>query len=164
VAGRETERFLGTDLLIAVDLDRQDKVTTARQTLRGMRDHLNNDGAVLIFGSGRVPRMEDGLLVEPPWRSGVTRISAECDAPIVPASADMRNSRHYYRTRRLASLLSGGNDEVGRWVSSLRYASELFAKLGGTYDVYYGAAQPPGTAPDVLKALCEGLAPGLYRR
>ena len=163
VAGRESERFLGTERLVPVDLDRRDKVLTARQTLNGMRDHLMDGGALIIFGSGRVPRMSRGLLVEPPWRNGVTRMSAECGAPIVPASTDMRNSRHYYRTRRLAALLSGGNDEFGRRVASLRYASELFAKLGGSYDVYYGPMQPAGTPPEVLKNLAEGLVPGLYR-
>ena len=74
----------------------------------------------------------------------------------------MRNSRHYYRTRRLAALLSGGNDELGRKVASLRYVSELKAKLGGAYDVHYGPVQPPGTAPETLKILAENLVPGLY--
>ncbi|WGI22416.1 1-acyl-sn-glycerol-3-phosphate acyltransferase [Amylibacter sp. IMCC11727] len=163
VAGREAERFLGKDRIIAVDLDRKDQVITARQTLNGMRAHLNEGGALLVFGSGRVPRMENGLLIERPWRNGITRISDECAAPIVPASTDMRNSSHYYRTRRLAAVLSGGNDELGRRVASLRYASEIFAKLGGSYDVHYGPVQPHGTAPEILQDLAETLVPGLYR-
>jgi hypothetical protein len=75
----------------------------------------------------------------------------------------MRNSRHYYRTRRLAELVSGGNETFGRTVASLRYVSELLAKLGGSYDVHYGPVQPAGTAPETLQALAEGLVPGLYR-
>ncbi len=164
VAGRESERFLGTELLIPVDLDARDRVLTARQTLDGMRDHLKDGGALIVFGSGRVPRMEQGLLVEPPWRGGITRMSAECAAPIVPASLNMRNSKHYYRTRRVAAFLSGGNDEFGRRVASLRYASELFAMLGGRYEVLYGPLQPGGTPPEVLQELAETLVPGLYRR
>ena len=163
VAGRETERFLGSELLIAVDLDRRDTVLTARQTMKGMRDHLEADGALVIFGSGRVPRMEKGLLIEPPWRSGVTRVSAQTGAPIVPASPHLRNTRHYYRTRRVAALLAGGNDDFGRRVASLRYVSEIIAKLGGQYDLHFGPAVAPGTAPEVLQELCEGLVPGLYR-
>lgn len=163
VAGRESERFLGAEHIVAVDLDRKDKVLTTRQTLNGMRDHLKNEGALLVFGSGRVPRMENNLLIEPPWRKGITRMSKECNAPIVPASTDMRNSGYYYKTRRLAAALSGGNDEFGRRVASLRYASELFAKLGGSYDVHYGPIQPSGTAPEVLQELAETLVPGLYR-
>jgi len=163
VANRETERFLGSERIIAVDYDRKENVMSARQTLDGMQNHLRQGGALLVFGAGKVPGMRNGLLVEPPWRSGITRISAATGAPIVPASADMRNSRHYYRTRRLAGLLSGGNDDFGRMVASLRYVSELLAKLGGSYDVYYGPLQQPGTPPEELQALAEGLVPGLYR-
>ena len=121
-------------------------------------------GALIVFGSGRVAGERAGLLREPPWKPGITRISAACGAPIVPASPDMRNSRHYYRTRRLARLLSGGNDDFGRTVASLRYVSELLAKLGGSYRLHYGPPAPPGTPPDRLQSLAEELVPGLYRR
>jgi hypothetical protein len=127
-----------------------------------MQAHLLDGGALLVFGSGRVPRMTNGLLVEPEWRTGITRMSEAADAPIVPASADMRNSRHYYRTRNLARILSGGNDDFGRTVASLRYVSELLAKLGGHYHVHYGPVVAPGTPPEDLKRLAEGLVPGLY--
>ncbi len=163
VANREAERFLGPEHIIAVDLDRRDNVLTARQTRAGMQAQLRDGGALLVFGSGRVPDMAGGFLIEPPWRTGITRLSAASDAPIVPASANMRNSRHYYRTRKLAQVLSGGNKDFGRAVASLRYVSELLAKLGGSYDVHYGPMQPPGTSPENLKALAEGLIPGLYR-
>lgn len=163
VAGRETERFLGSDILIPVDLDKKDRVLTARQTRAGMIAHLKAGGALVIFGSGRVPRLEKGLLVEPDWRTGATRASTAAHAPIVPASPAMRNSKPYYRTRRLAAALSGGNDDFGRKVASLRYVSELTSKLGGTYDVHFGAPLPAGTAPAVLQEAAEALVPGLYR-
>ena len=163
VANREAERFLGADRIIAVDFDRRDHVVTARETLTGMRAHLEADGALLVFGSGKVPGVQADRLVEPPWRSGITRISAACEAPIIPASPDMRNSRHYYRTRNLARRLSGNNDDFGRLVASLRYMSELLAKLGGSYDMYYGPPEPPGTDPVRLKARAEALVPGLYQ-
>jgi 1-acyl-sn-glycerol-3-phosphate acyltransferase len=162
VANREAERFLGADRIIAVDFDRKDKVLSARQTRAGMQEHLQQGGALLVFGSGRVPRMTGGLLIEPEWRSGITRMSAATGAPIVPASANMRNSRHYYRTRNIARVLSGGNDDFGRTVASLRYVSELLAKLGGHYHVHYGPPVAPGTPPEQLKHLAERLVPGLY--
>ena len=163
VANREAQRFLGADRIVAVDLDRSDKVLGARQTRADMQAHLEQGGALLVFGSGRVADMAEGLLVEPPWRTGITRVSAATGAPIVPASADLRNSRHYYRTRKLARVLSGNNEYIGREVASLRYVSELLAKLGGRYDVRYGATQPPGSPPEALQALAEDLIPGLYR-
>lgn len=163
VANREAERFLGPDLLIPVDLDRDNNALSARSTRAEMKAHLQNEGALLIFGSGRVPDMVDGRLVEPPWRMGATRMSHECRAPVVPASANLTNSRHYYRTRRLARLLSGGNDAMGREVASLRYVSELLSKLGGSYEVHYGPPLPPGMPPEQIKAHAEGLVDGLYR-
>ena len=163
VANREAERFLGAGTIIPVDFDRKDKVLSARQTLYGMQAHLSVGGALLVFGSGKVPGMRGGRLVEPPWRSGITRMSAACDAPVVPASPDMRNSRHYYRTRAIFRTLSGGNDDFGRLVASLRYVSELLSKLGGSYDLHYGPVQPAGTPPEVLQELAETLVPGLYR-
>jgi hypothetical protein len=162
VSNREAERFLGAERIIAVDLDRNEKVLSARQTRAGMLAHLSEGGALLVFGSGRVADMADGLLVEPPWPTGITRVSAITETVIVPASTNFRNSRHYYRTRRIAKFLSGGNEKFGRAVASLRYSSELMAKLGGRYEVHYGPAQPPGTAPETLKGLAEGLVPGLY--
>ncbi len=163
VANREAERFLGPDRIIAVDLDRKENVLSARQTRAGMQAHLLDGGALLVFGAGQVAGMKNGLLYEPPWRSGITRLSAATGAPVIPASTDMRNSRHYYRTRRIARFLSGGNEDFARMVASLRYVSEFLSKLGGEYDVYYGPAQPPGTSPAELQALAEGLVPGLYR-
>ncbi|WP_370228635.1 1-acyl-sn-glycerol-3-phosphate acyltransferase [Cognatishimia sp.] len=163
VANREAERFLGKDGLIPVDFDRSDKVLTARQTRDGMVRHLQNGGAMLIFGSGKVPDRKNGLLVEPPWRPGITRISKECDVPIIPASPDMRNSKHYYRTRKIARILSGNNAYIGREVASLRYSSELLHKLGGSYDLHYGPAVAPGTPPAELQKIAEDLVPGLYK-
>ncbi len=162
VANREAARFVGAERIIAVDLNRKDKVLTARQTRSGMLAHLQEGGALLIFGSGRVPDLVNGLLVEPPWRTGVTRMSADCSAPIVPASTNMRNSHHYYQTRKVARFLSGGNDDFGREVASLRYISEILAKMGGSYQVHYGPEQSPGTPPETLKELAESLIPGLY--
>jgi putative hemolysin len=163
VANREAERFLGKDGIIPVDFDRSDKVLTARQTRDGMVSHLKSNGAMLIFGSGKVPDMKDGLLREPPWRPGITRISKECDVPIIPASPDMRNSKHYYRTRKIARILSFNNAYIGREFASLRYSSELLAKLGGTYDLHYGPQVAPGTPPAELQEIAEDLVPGLYK-
>ncbi|MEQ9695450.1 1-acyl-sn-glycerol-3-phosphate acyltransferase [Shimia sp. SDUM112013] len=164
VANREAERFLGEDTIIPVDVDKNNRTQRARATQHEMKAHLETGGALLIFGSGRVPfEDKNGYLVEPEWRSGTTRVSAACNVEIVPASANMRNSRHYYRTRNIARFLSGGNEGFARTVASLRYASELFAKLGQKHDVFYGAPLPPGTPPEQIKEAAETLAPGLYR-
>ena len=126
-----------------------------------MKNHLENGGALLIFGSGRVPGRKDGRLVEPEWCNGTSRISQHCQAPIVPAALNAMNSRYYYRIRALAQFLSR-DDNVGAMVASLRYASELLEKLGGRFEVFYGAPLQPGTAPHLLKSSAERLVPNLY--
>ena len=59
--------------------------------------------------------------------------------------------------------MTGGNEYLGREIASLRYSSELIAKLGGRYEVHYGNKLAPGTPPADIKAAAEGLVPGLYR-
>lgn len=163
VANREAERFLGAECHIAVDVDRSDKVTTARKTIDAMQSHLRDGGAVLIFGSGRVPPLRDGYLKERKWRSGITRVSAMTGAPIIPASADMRNSRHFYKTYDAVHFLTRGNEYAAHMVASFRYVSELLEKLGGRYEVHYGQPLQPGLAPEEIQKAAEALVPGLYR-
>ena len=162
VANDETQMFLGPDRIIPVSIDKQNKATSTHKTHSAMRRHLDDNGALLIFGSGRVPYIEDGYLVEPDWRGGTTRISQTCEAPIVPAAVNAKNSRYYYRTRAIAQFLSGGNDNFGAMVGSLRYSSELLEKLGGEFEVRYGLPLCPGAAPQEIKLVAENLIPGLY--
>lgn len=127
-----------------------------------MQAHLQDVGALLIFGSGRAPHCGNGRLVESGWRSGASRASLACGVPVVPAAIDARNSRIYYWLRSAAQVLSAGNDDFGAMVGSLRYAAELIDKLGGRFDVHYGRPIPPGGTPDALNTAAESLVPGLY--
>lgn len=163
VANQEVERFLGPDSVVSVDIDKKNRAKSPRSTYAAMQQHLENDGALLIFGSGRVPGSKQGQLVEPDWRCGTSRISQICQVQIVPASVNARNSRYYYRIRKLAEVLSCGDQNFGAMVGSLRYSAELLEKLGGQFEVHYGAQLEPGTAPQILKRAAERLVPGLYQ-
>ena len=163
VANQETEKFLGADLIVPVQIDKENRAMSGTMTRRGMEQHLRDDGALLIFGSGRVPHQVQGRLVEPDWRGGATRVSKSCAVPIVPAALATRNSKTYYRIRSFAQTISGGNDSFGAMIGSLRYAAELMDKLGGAFDVHYGSPMPAGTAPAVIQKAAETLVPGLYQ-
>lgn len=167
VANREVEKFLGPDIIVPVVFDKQNQVISGVYTSHAMQHHLKQGGpgggALLIFGSGKVPDRHQGQLIEPAWRRGATQVSKASRAVIIPATMDARNSDTYYRTRAFARFLSGGNDRFGAMIASLRYAAELLQNLGGKYDVHYGAPLPPGTAPTVIKKAAETLVPGLYR-
>lgn len=162
VANHETLRFLNPTAMIPVRVDRQNRALSARATQRAMQAHLEAGGALLIFGSGRVSARKDGRLIEPEWRPGTSRVSASCQVPIIPAALNARNSPYYYRIRAFAQAISGGDENVGARVGSLRYAAEFIDKLGGRFDIHYGAQLSPGTAPQVLKSHAETLVPGLY--
>ncbi len=163
VANQETERFLGPEIIVPVRIDKQNRAMSGRQTRRGMQRHLAGGGALLIFGSGRVPDRRNGRLVEPDWKNGVTRISEHARAPIIPAALDACNSAAYYRTRAIARFVSRGNDHFGAMIGSLRYSAEMQMRLGGHYHVHYGAPLAPGCAPRTIKTIAEGLVAGLYR-
>lgn len=163
VANRETERFLGPDMIVPVDIDKENRTKSGLKTQRAMQRHLDDGGALMIFGSGRVPHKKDGHLVEPEWRGGATKLSRVCNAPIVPAALATQNSPFYYRIRSVAQYLSGGNDSFGAMIGSLRYSAELMSKLGGRFEVFYGSPLDAGTAPASIQDAAEGLVPGLYR-
>lgn len=162
VANQETEKFLGAEIIVPVRFNKQNQATSSAETHRAMDHHLNDGGALLIFGSGRVSHRKKGRLVEPDWRSGASRISQKCNAPIVPAALDTQNSGYYYRIRSLAQFVSGGNDNFGAMIGSLRYTAEFLRKLGGQFDVFYDAPLAPGTAAHEIKTRAEQLVPGLY--
>ncbi len=162
VANEETEKFLGPDLIVPVQISKENRAVSGQRTRRGMEQHLQNGGALLVFGSGRVADRKDGFLVEPSWRSGATVVSESCGVSVVPASLDTRNSSIYYRTRALARKLSRGDENFGAMIGSLRYTAELLEQLGRKCDVYYGDPMAPGTSPELLQARAEGLVNGLY--
>lgn len=164
VANQEVERFLGADIMIPVQIDKQNRATSATRTHRAMLDHMKTGGALFIFGSGRVPNQKDGQLFEPAWRSGASRLSETSNAPVIPAALNSQNSDYYYRIRALAQTISGGNDNFGAMIGSLRYLAEFLSKLGGQYEVSYGPPLPPGTDAQTLQSAAESLVPGLYHR
>lgn len=162
VANRDAEEFLGPDVVVPVTIDKQTRATSGSHTHRAMQRHLLAGGALLIFGSGRVPDRRRGLLVEPQWRRGATRVSKAGRSPIVPAAVDAQNSDAYYRLRAAARIISAGNDRFGAMIGSLRYPAELLLKLGGRYDVHYGPQIAPHTAPEMIQQAAESLTPDLY--
>lgn len=163
VAHDDTRTFLGPDRVVSVRVNRHNFALSARRSIAAMEAHLREGGALLIFGSGRVPHSDGKTLLERRWRPGATRVSEACGVPIIPASIDVRNSRYYYRLRQLALRLSGGSDNFAVTVGSLRYLIEMLDQLGGRYDLHYGPALAPGSPPELLQKSAESLVPGLYR-
>ena len=162
VANLEVQKFLGPEIIVPVSIDKQNRAKSGTETALAMQHHLQANGALLIFGSGRVPDQRRGALIEPEWRRGASSVSETTQAPIIPAGLNARNSGTYYKLRAIARFFSGGNDNFGAMIGSLRYTAELLEKLGGAHEVRYGAPLPPGTDPKTIQSLAEGLFPDLY--
>jgi putative hemolysin len=79
---------------------------TAREHLRAIEQHLNNDGAVIIFPAGEVSRMGATGVRDGKWRQGFLRFAEKTRAPILPVFVDARNSILFYSLSLLARPLS----------------------------------------------------------
>jgi len=79
---------------------------TAREHLRAIEQHLNNDGAVIIFPAGEVSRMGATGVRDGRWRQGFLRFAEKTKAPILPVFVDARNSAMFYSLSVLARPLS----------------------------------------------------------
>lgn len=161
VANADMARFLGHDLIVPVRIGKRTHLNAANPTAMGMHEHLENGGALLIFGSGRVPVMRDGKLHERAWRAGATQVSRDCNIPVIPSGIDALNSNYYYGLRNLVLKLTGKED-LALNIASLRFFAELTGQLGGDFSVHYGTPMAPGTEPAKLKRAAEALVPHLH--
>ncbi len=79
---------------------------TARENIRAIEQHLQNDGAVIIFPAGEVSRMGATGVRDGRWRNGFLRFAEKSQAPILPVFVDARNSMLFYSLSMLAKPLS----------------------------------------------------------
>jgi putative hemolysin len=79
---------------------------STRDNLRAIEQHLQNDGAVIIFPAGEVSRMGATGVKDCAWRHGFLRFAAKTKAPILPMFVDARNSIFFYSLSFLAKPLS----------------------------------------------------------
>lgn len=79
---------------------------TTRDNVRAIEQHLQSDGALIIFPAGEVSRMGATGVKDGPWRHGFLRFAAKAKAPIVPMFVDARNSVFFYSLSMLAKPLS----------------------------------------------------------
>ncbi|MCE9686412.1 lysophospholipid acyltransferase family protein [Shewanella sp. AS16] len=82
---------------------------TPKQHLEKIRQHLRNEGAVLIFPSGEVSRLRPNGVRDTQWQSGFLKLAISCNAPLLPMFVDAKNSATFYGAsmiyKPLASLL-----------------------------------------------------------
>lgn len=79
---------------------------TAKENIRAIEKHLNNEGAIVIFPAGEVSRFSPKGVRDGRWRSGFLKIAQKTKAPILPVYVDARNSAFFYSLSLLAKPLS----------------------------------------------------------
>ncbi len=101
---------------------------TTRENLRAIREHLDSEGALIIFPAGEVSRFGPQGVRDGKWNSGFLRFAAQTQAPILPLFVDGRNSIFFYALSMLAKP-----------VSTLWLVREMFKQAKKHVDVRVGS-------------------------
>ena len=104
---------------------------TARKHLLTIKEHLDDESALLIFPAGEVSRFGAKGVRDPAWQSGFIKLAAATRAPILPIFVGGRNSVFFYSLSFLAKPISTA------WL-----IREMFNQSHKTIDARIGRAIP----------------------
>ncbi len=105
---------------------------TARENLRAIRDHLDTEGALIIFPAGEVSRFGPTGIKDGHWHNGFLRFADRADAPVLPIYVDGRNSVFFYSLSLLAKP-----------ISTLWLIREMFKQANNHVDIRVGHQVAP---------------------
>ncbi len=104
---------------------------TARDALRAIQEHLQVDGALIIFPAGEVSRFSAKGVYDSAWQSGFIKLARSTKAPILPVYVSGRNSVFFYSVSFLAKPLS-----------TIWLVREMFKQSQSTVDLRIGRPIP----------------------
>ena len=110
---RKDVKVVANDMLVAIKpleklllpVDNINK-KTMRQNIKNIKNHLENDGAIIIFPAGEVSRMSPVGIRDSRWNNGFLRFASKTQSPILPVFIDARNSVFFYSLSTLAKPIS----------------------------------------------------------
>lgn len=105
--------------------------TTTRGALLAIREHLEGEGALLIFPAGEVSRLGTRGVRDCEWHSGFVKLAASTRAPVLPIHVAGRNSLFFYSLSLLAKPLS-----------TIWLVREMFKQSHNTVDARIGRPIP----------------------
>lgn len=79
---------------------------SGKEQLRAIRNHLNNEGAIIIFPAGEVSRVGPKGIRDGRWSNGFLRFANATNSPILPVFVDGRNSVFFYALSLLVKPIS----------------------------------------------------------
>lgn len=100
---------------------------TPKQQLEKIHQHLNQDGAVLIFPAGEVSRLRPNGVRDTRWHSGFLRLAQSCNAPLLPMFVNAKNSAAFYGASMLYKPLA-----------TLMLVKEMFKQTNRTIPIRIG--------------------------
>ncbi|MEE4278385.1 MAG: lysophospholipid acyltransferase family protein [Halieaceae bacterium] len=104
---------------------------TTRTSLRAIREHLLNEGALIIFPAGEVSRLGARGIKDAEWHSGFVKLASSTRSPILPVYVAGRNSLFFYSLSMLA-----------RPLSTIWLVREMFKQSHNTVDARIGRPVP----------------------
>lgn len=116
------------ELLVPVD---NIKGTTSKITVNSMKQHLSNDGVLLIFPAGEVSRLRPQGVRDTFWQKGFLKIAKAYKAPILPMHIDAKNSPMFYSLSMLYKPLA-----------SFLLIEEMFKQRKRNFPIRIGALIP----------------------
>lgn len=69
---------------------------TPKENLKAIHQHLENEGAIIVFPAGEVSRLRPTGVRDTKWNSGFLRFAKQTHSPIVPIYIDAKNSAAFY--------------------------------------------------------------------
>jgi len=104
---------------------------TARDALKAIRQHLDSEGALIIFPAGEVSRLGARGVKDAEWQSGFIKLASSTRSPILPVYVAGRNSLFFYSLSALAKPLS-----------TIWLVREMFKQSHNTVDTRIGRPIP----------------------
>jgi len=104
---------------------------SSRAHLKAIREHLQADGALIIFPAGEVSRLGAQGIRDCAWQSGFIKLASATASPILPVYVAGRNSLFFYSLSMLA-----------RPLSTIWLVREMFKQSHNTVDARIGRPIP----------------------
>ncbi len=111
---------------------------SGKEQLRSIKQHLENEGALIIFPAGEVSRMSAKGIRDGHWNPGFYRFAKQSNSPILPLLIDGRNSWFFYTLSLLAKP-----------ISTLWLIREMFKQANHNIDIYAGKVIEPESYKDL---------------
>lgn len=104
---------------------------TPRRQLRRLREHLQAEGALIIFPAGEVSRLGPAGIRDGAWQSGFVSLARATRSPVLPVHVGGRNSLFFY-----------GLSALARPLSTLWLVREMFHQRHNVVEVRLGRPVP----------------------